>query len=201
MHPNVSSKHAGRISSHVSAQPILNIRQKSGIVYYCKKQIFSVTAVSIQNFQNMHPSMACLITKKKLSPIGTRILVHRKTTNCRTWSSRGTDGWYSVPALEHYPCVECYIPSTHITRIPGAVEFISTVIPIPRKNSEYYLRRYIADIITVLADPKPTVPSLSFGDDTHNAVRKTATLLNRAIPAPKSIKTTLTPTSPQCYSP
>ena len=85
--------------------------------------------------------------------------------------------------------------------IADTVEFISTVIHITKKNSEDYLHKYITDTIALLEDPNTTVPSLSFGDDTKNPVKQIETLLNRAIPVPKSIKTTLTPTSPQCYSP
>ena len=93
--------------------------------------------------------------------------------------------------------MECYIPSTHSTQIINTVEFLLTVIPIPKTSSEYYLHQLIGDIIDPLADPKPSVTSLSFGDDTQNAVKKIATLLYRAIPAPKYVDTPLTPPSPQ----
>ena len=95
----------------------------------------------------------------------------------------------------------CYIPSTHITIIADTVGLISTVIPIPNTSSEDYLRQSITDIFSILADPNPTVASLSFGDDTHNVVKHIATLLNRAIPAPKPIKTTITHIYPHPTSP
>ena len=31
--------------------------------------------------------------KTPLAPLGTRVLVHEKTTNCRTWAPRGTNRW------------------------------------------------------------------------------------------------------------
>ena len=43
--------------------------------------------------------------KSPLAPLGTRVLVHDKTTNCRTWAPRGTKGWYIGPDLEHYWCI------------------------------------------------------------------------------------------------
>ena len=70
--------------------------------------------------------------KTPLAPLGTRIRVHEKTTNRHTWSLCGTNGWYIGPALEHYQCVECYIPSTNSTIIADTVELISTFIPIPK---------------------------------------------------------------------
>ena len=72
--------------------------------------------------------------KAPLSPIGTIALVHEKNTNWRTWSPCGTNGWYIGPDLEHYRCVECYIPPTHRILIADIVEFISTVITILKTN-------------------------------------------------------------------
>ena len=97
--------------------------------------------------------------------------------------------------------MECYIPSTHSTRIADTIEFISTVIPIPKKISDNYLRQSITYTISLLEDPNPTVPYFSFRDDAQNSVKKIATILNRAIHAPNPIKTTITPISPQPTSP
>ena len=112
----------------------------------------------------------CHYNKTKLDPIGTRFLVHEKTTNSPTWIPHVTDGWHIIPVLERYESVGCYIPSTHITRIADTVEFIYTVILIPMTSSEDYFCQSITYIISMLADPKPTVPSLSWRDDTQNEV-------------------------------
>ena len=101
--------------------------------------------------------------KTPLTSFGTRCLVHKKITKHRTWAPCGTYVWYIGTDLEHYQCVECCIPSNHSTRIANTVEFISTFFPISRENSEDYLRQSVADIIALLADPNPTVPSISFG--------------------------------------
>ena len=126
--------------------------------------------------------------KTPLAPLGTRVLVHEKPENCCTWAPYGTNGWSIGPYLEHYLCVEYYIPSTHSTIIAGTVEFISTVTPIPKTSLEDYLRQSITYIMSLLEDPNLTVPSLSFGGDTQNLVKQITTLLNRAIPALKPIK-------------
>ena len=97
--------------------------------------------------------------------------------------------------------MECYIPSTHITIIADTVGFIPTVILIPNTISEDYLLLSITDIIYLLADSNPNVPSLSLVGDTKHLVKHIATLLNCAIPAPNPIKTTITHLSPQPTSP
>jgi hypothetical protein len=116
--------------------------------------------------------------KTPLAPLGTKVVIHEKTDKHKTWSTHGTDGWYIGPALDHYRCVDCYIPATHSTRIADTVAFIPTVVPILSTSTEDYLRQSVGDIIGLLDDPKSTIPSLSFGDDTQNAIKQIATLLN-----------------------
>jgi hypothetical protein len=35
------------------------------------------------------------------------------------------------PALEHYPCYKCYIPSTNSIHIADTVEFFPATVPFP----------------------------------------------------------------------
>ena len=74
--------------------------------------------------------------KTSLASLGTILLVHNNTTNHFTWSPHGTDRWYVGPALEQYNCVECYMPLTHSTSISDIVEFLPTVVPIPKTSSQ-----------------------------------------------------------------
>ena len=106
------------------------------------------------------------------------------------------DGWYIEPSLEHYRCVGFYIPSSHSTQIADTAEFLPAVFPLLKTSSEDYLHQPIGDIITLLADPKPTAPPLSLRKDTQNPIKLIATLLNRAIPAPQDVETPLPPPSP-----
>ena len=43
--------------------------------------------------------------KTPLSPLVTKVLVHKKTKNRLNWEPCGTDGWYIGPALENYLCM------------------------------------------------------------------------------------------------
>ena len=109
--------------------------------------------------------------KTLIAPFGTIVLFHEKTTNCLIWVPLETDGWYIGPSLEHYQCMECYTPSNYSTRIVDIVKFIPSVVPLPKTSSEGYLRQLIGDIIAFLAYPKPTVYSLSLGDNTQNKIK------------------------------
>ena len=63
-----------------------------------------------------------------LAPPGTRVLVHKKPGNQKSWKTRGKDGWYIGPAMEHYRCYRIYIPETHSECIADTVEFFSNQI-------------------------------------------------------------------------
>ena len=100
----------------------------------------------------------------------------------------GTDAWYIGPAHEHYRCVECYMPETRSTRITDMLVYFPAQVPFPKSTMEDYQRQSISDILAILNDPKqPIAPFLTFGDDTTNALRKIATLLNRVIPPPPRV--------------
>ena len=100
--------------------------------------------------------------KTPLAPLGTRVLFHENTTHFCTWGPHGTSVWYICPTLEHCWGVKCYTPSTHSTHVTETVKFLPTVAPLLKTSSEDYLCKFIGEIIALLADPNPTVNSISF---------------------------------------
>ena len=66
-----------------------------------------------------------------LAPPGTRVIVHEKPNQHRTWAPHGIDGWYIGPALDHYQCYRVWIPSTHAERIADTIQFFPTLLCTP----------------------------------------------------------------------
>ena len=89
--------------------------------------------------------------KTPLAPLGTITIIYKNTTTPTTWSPRGTDGWYIGPDLDHYWCVEYYIPSTHSTQIADTIKFLLTVVTFTKIISEEYIYKSIRYIINILA--------------------------------------------------
>ena len=119
-----------------------------------------------------------------LAPPGTKIQVQIKSGQRGSWSYHSEDGWYIGPALKHYRCIKCYIPSTRRERIADTVTFFPTIIPFPAVTLADFLRQATSDILTILQHP-PIFPALECGDETKNAIVKIAQLFHRAptIPA------------------
>ena len=88
--------------------------------------------------------------KVPLVPPGTKVVLHSKPEQRKSWAFHGEQGWYIGPATDHYRCVKCYIPKTNKERITDTVTFIPRQIPIPNATIESHLARTADDLIHLL---------------------------------------------------
>ena len=70
----------------------------------------------------------------------TRMKVHDKYGNRTSWGHHGTPGWYICPSLEHYRCMQCYIPATSIVRITDTLQYILKAFVFQKKPRIIYSR-------------------------------------------------------------
>ena len=75
-----------------------------------------------------------------MAPPGTKVVVHEKSDNRKSWAGHGTEAWYIGPALEHYRCSKCYMPATYSERNVDTVEFFPSTTPFPKVSTDNYLR-------------------------------------------------------------
>ena len=122
--------------------------------------------------------------RNPLAPAGTKVLVHEKPTQRRTWAYHGIDGWYIGPAMEHYRCMRCYIPSLASVRVTDTIDFFPKLSSFPKMTNEEYLRKAIEDLITVVKARPHSLPNLQEGDPTKTALEEIANLLGRAMEPP-----------------
>ena len=76
------------------------------------------------------------------------------------------------------------------------VQFFSSTTKIPTVSTEDYLKQAATDIISVLQNPPPSIPSLQFGDPTKNALISIARLLNRTDPDPAPVLSPIPASTP-----
>ena len=96
--------------------------------------------------------------KIPLAPLGIRLVIHAKPNKRDSWSFHGEDGWYIGPAMDHYRCITCYIPSTFKTRLTDTATLIPHNIPIPTSTIDEHLRKVSSDLIYILNKKKPPIP-------------------------------------------
>ena len=53
---------------------------------------------------------------------GTRLIVHEKPGKPESWGHHVTPGWYIILSLDHFRCMQCYIPATGIVRITDTLQ-------------------------------------------------------------------------------
>ena len=90
--------------------------------------------------------------KVPLAPPGTKVIIHNKPGIRNSWGFHGQKGWYVGPAMDHYRCYKCYLPSTAKEVITDTVRFIPKKIPFPQLTIDIYLQLSVEKIIKLLED-------------------------------------------------
>ena len=125
-----------------------------------------------------------------LAPPGTKVVAHIHPDKRGSWELNGEVGWYVGPSLNHYRCLQCYLPRTREVRHCDTVEFIPHQIPFPSVTLKEFLIQAASDIITILTQrKKPSIPSLEAGDPTRNALLQLAEQLKRIQLLPEPVHT------------
>ena len=78
-----------------------------------------------------------------MTPPVTRMIVRDKPSNRTPWGNYGTPGWYIGPSLNHYRCMQCYMPATFIVRIIDTLQYILKAFDLPKTSTEDYLQQSI----------------------------------------------------------
>ena len=86
------------------------------------------------------------------------------------------DGWYVVPAIEHYRCFRCYIQTTNTEIIAETVEFPSKHVKLPSTSSRDIATKAAKDLIHAIKKPTPSSPILQLGDETIRALERLAAI-------------------------
>ena len=118
-----------------------------------------------------------------MAPPGTLTLVHKKVEERSSWDFHCKTGWYVAPALQHYRCVQVYLPHTHSVVIADTVRFVQEKVPIPMASTEFLLRQAIENVLDILKRPnRLNIPSVMYGDTVKNAFTTIARLLDKDNP-------------------
>ena len=125
--------------------------------------------------------------KTPLAPPGSKLQVHLKPSTRASWDPHSEHGWYIGPAMDHYRCFKCFIPSTNKLRHCDTVDFFPHNIPIPKYKPEDYIHKAINDILAAL-QTKKVLPGFTLADNTSAAILEVAKLLGRSVPPPTFVE-------------
>jgi hypothetical protein len=117
-----------------------------------------------------------------MAPPGTRTIAHDTPGRRRTWAPHGQDGWYNVPALEHYRCYMVYITTTRSNRIVETVISPPQKLILPFPSSHDLATQAAADLTHALLHPQPAGPFCQVGDEQTIALKRLASIFVSAKP-------------------
>ena len=117
-----------------------------------------------------------------IAPPRMKMVVHQKPTQRGSWDPHGITSFHIGPAMEHYRCFKCYIPSTKAERITDTVTFLPhNNIQVPNTTPAEGIKQALQDIVTLLQKPSTNLPFTTMGDETVEAIKKVQEIFEKQI--------------------
>jgi hypothetical protein len=94
--------------------------------------------------------------KTPMAPPGTKVQVHEKPNQRKSWDPHSVGGWYLGPALDHYRCYRVFINQTKAERISDTVQFFPEQQTVPFPTPAAIATEAARTLISVLKEPTPS---------------------------------------------
>ena len=78
-----------------------------------------------------------------MAPPGTCMIAHNNPGNCTSWGHYGTQGWYIGISIDHYICMQCYMPATGNVKTIDTLQYIPKAFASPKTTTEDDLQQAI----------------------------------------------------------
>ncbi len=86
-----------------------------------------------------------------LAPLGCKAVVYEYGNTSGLWASRGVDGWYLGPSMDHYQCNLYFIPETRAYRISGSTELFPQHWQLPNQTPHQHFRTLTEELADLTA--------------------------------------------------
>ncbi len=86
-----------------------------------------------------------------MAPLGCKAVVYKDGNTGGSWASRGVDGWYLGPSMDHYRCDLYYIPETRAYRISGSTELFPQHCQLPNLTPHQHFRTLTGELTNATA--------------------------------------------------
>ncbi len=95
-----------------------------------------------------------------MAPLGCKAVVYEDGNTRGLWASRGVDGWYLGPSMDHYQCNLYYIPDTRAYRISGSTELFRQHCQLPNLTPHQHFRALTDELTEATAIASATQKGL-----------------------------------------
>ncbi len=93
----------------------------------------------------------CDWNRYPLAHLGCKAVIYKDGDTRGSWASRGVDGWYLGPLVDHYQCDLYFVPKTRAYRISGSTELFPQHCQVPNLTPHQHLQaltKELADVTT-----------------------------------------------------
>jgi hypothetical protein len=81
-----------------------------------------------------------------LAPLGCKAVIYKDGDIRGSWASRGVDGWYLSPSIDHYRCDVYYVPETRAYPVSGSTELFPQHCQLPNLTPHQHLRELMDEL-------------------------------------------------------
>ncbi len=138
--------------------------------------------------------------KTPMAPPGTKVILHEKPNQRKSWDPHGTTGWYLGPAMEHYRCYRVFVSKSKAERITDTVEFFPQRIPVPYRSPADVAVQAPQELVPPLQQKTPPTPFAHVGHDQLEAIQQLADIFRRHSAKPPTTAPRVPITAPLPFS-
>ena len=107
-----------------------------------------------------------------MAPPGTKVNIHEKPIQRRSWDPHGVEGWYLGPAMEHYCRYSVFTNATQAGRTSDTVEFFPQKFKVSFLLAIDIAVRAANELVQVLQRPQPANPFSQVGTQQLEALQQ-----------------------------
>ena len=89
-----------------------------------------------------------------LAPLGTKVIIHERPDQRKTWDKHGLPGFMVNRAEDHFRSWQVSVISTGATRVSDAIELLPTKYTMPKTSSNDRINAAFEEIAEALNNPK-----------------------------------------------
>ena len=89
-----------------------------------------------------------------LAPLGTKVIIHERPDQRKTWDKHGLPGFMVNRAKDHFRSWQISVTSTGATRVSNAIELLPSKYTMPKTSSNDRIKVAFEEIAEALNNPK-----------------------------------------------
>ena len=128
---------------------------------------------SISAWQHVHGPFKW--THTPIAPIGTKVVIHERSADRKSWDPHGKDGFYVGPKMKFYRCYNILVVETGTTRTSDTLAWFPIQCTMPGGSAEEIFSAAIQDLKASINNMANTAPGMMHNKPAVNILAESLT--------------------------